>query len=414
MKRGKKASVFYLGFILVLIMFVTPTLKAEKVAVTVWVGDWWKSKVPAIVEKFEKENPNISLKIELVANNAYMDKAITAILGGSPPDVIDLDTFMIGSMAARGFLQEWAKKDLPKLGNLDDFSKGAWNAGIYQGKLYAIPNRVTSQVFFYNKKLFDAAGVAYPNEKWTYQDMLEMAKKLTIPGKQYGLGIAASLDNPANVISALAPIVWSFGGDFFDKNYTKCRLNEPNAIKGLQFWADLLLKHKVVPEGIINYTSTKDIVPLFVNDKIAMIPTGEDGLQAVEARPDFRLGMEVFPGNISVGRGWSFTVPVSAAHPAEARQFIAWFVKPENLGPLMPRTPARMSANNVAPWTGERYKKFNEASAVSRSLPVTPFLAETQTIIITQMQKVLEGKQTVAQAAKEITDQVNVVLKQKI
>ena len=71
------------------------------------------------------------------------------------------------------------------------------------------------------------SGVTYPEEGWTYDDMLEIAKKLTIPGEQYGVGIAASNADPSNVFMTLSPIVWSYGADFLNEDQTECTLNTP-------------------------------------------------------------------------------------------------------------------------------------------------------------------------------------------
>lgn len=388
-----------------------------RTTVTAWVGDWWKVKVPKIIEDYEKEHSDITLRIELIPNVAYLEKATTAILGGSPPDVLDLGGYMVTSLMGKGLLQSWDKQYLDQLGDIKDFANGIWLTGVYKGKVYAIPNRASSGIYLYNKNMFDAAGVPYPKENWTYQDLLEMAKKLTIPGKQYGFGMAASITNKGDVEMTICPMVWAFGGDFFNKDYTACTLNQPNAVKGLQFWAEFYTKHKIVPEGVPNYTLSKDILQMFVNDKVAIMPGGDFAFKKIEEqeaeRPSFKWGQQFFPNKVSIGGGWSFTVPVSAKNPKEAREFVLWFVKPENLGRFMVRQPARMSATKVPPWNGENYRISVQASLISRPLPLTTAWADAENIIITQLQKVLEGKLTPSKAADEIVTQVNPILRQK-
>jgi multiple sugar transport system substrate-binding protein len=379
------------------------------VTVTVWVGSWYKDQIPVIVEAYKKVNPNRILQIEPLPINGYLDKAIAATLGGNPPDLLDLDAMMIVPMAGRNLLQPW--DDYIKDIDVKDFAAGIWDAGIWNGKQYALPNRSATAVYFYNKTMFDKAGLAYPKDGWTYQDMLEMAKKLTIPGKQYGVGIAASQSDPANVMTSFAPVLWAFGGDFMDKGYTKCTLDELNAIKAITFWTELYTKHKVVPEGSINYSITKDVVPMFISNKVAMFPGTSAQFDMLKNAPDLKWGVVVGPDKWNRGGGWAFTIPSTAKNPNEAREFALWFVKPEVLSVLAVRQPARKSATNVPPWNTEEYKPIFDAAPWSRLTPPIPEWNDMQNVIITELQKILQGSKTPEQGAKDMTAQLNKLLK---
>jgi multiple sugar transport system substrate-binding protein len=415
--RKYPQSLIWMMILLMGAIFLPSIKAAEKTTVTVWVGDWWKDNVPKIVQEYEKSHPNFNLKIELVPNVAYLEKATIAILGGSPPDVIDLGSYMVTSLTGKGLLQPWDKGSLKQLGDLKDFAQGIWSAGVYKGKVYAIPSRASSGVYLYNKTMFDAAGVPYPNENWTYKDLLEAAKKLTIPGKQYGFGVSASPTNKGDFELSICPMVWAFGGDFFNKDYTACTLNQPKAVEALTFWTELYTKHKVVPDGIANYTLSKDILQMFVNDKVAIMPGGDFTFKKIEeeeaARSSFRWGQQLYPAKINVGGGWSFGIPVSAAHPKEGREFVIWMEKPENMGRFVVRQPSHLSAANVEPWNTEKYSMLIKATKTQKPIPATPVWADAENIMITQLQKVLENKQTPKQAADEITRQVNALLKQQ-
>ena len=115
---------------------------------------------------------------------------ITATLGGNPPDVLSLDAVFVSEMAGRNLLHSWNDyiSDLDE----EDFNKGMWTAATLNGQLYALRYRGSSGVYMYNKVMFDEAGVPYPEEGWNYDDMLEIAKKITVPGEKYGVGIAAA------------------------------------------------------------------------------------------------------------------------------------------------------------------------------------------------------------------------------
>jgi len=153
--------------------------------------------------------------------------------------------------------------------------------------------------------------------------MLEIAKKLTKPEKQqYGVGIAAALSDPLNVMSSFAPMLWAFGGDFMNEDYTKCTLDTPESIKGIAFWTELYTKHKVCPEGTVNYTTSKDIIPMFMNNQVAMFASGENGVSALEQDPNVEWGIVLPPNGVSRAGGWAFIVPVTADNVDAAKQLI--------------------------------------------------------------------------------------------
>jgi multiple sugar transport system substrate-binding protein len=390
-------------------ILVAGTLFAAPVPITMWMGSWWADQAPKIMAEYAKANPNVALTIETFPINGYYDKAVATILGGNPPEIIDMDAFMIASSAGKDLLQPWDAY----IKNLDtkDFAGAIWNAGVLNGKVYAIPNRGSSIVLYYNKTMFDKAGVPYPTENWTYDDMLAMAKKLTIPGQQYGLGIAGSLSDPANVMMNFASMLWAFGGDFLDKTNKTCLLNSPAAVKTITFWSELYTKYKVVPEGTPNYTVSKDIAPMFINNKVAMVCNASQAIDQFKAQKDLRWGLQVLPQKVNLGGGYAFTIPVGAAHPAEARDFVLWFVQPDNLSRLMIREPARPSATGSPPWNSPEFKIVFNASKYSKGQPNVPQWIDMQTIIITELQKVLQQTKTPQQAADDITAQSNALLR---
>ncbi len=379
--------------------------------VTVWMPSHWAKQAPILEERFNKEHPGLRAKIELIPVNGYLEKVVIAVVGGNPPDVAALDVTMISSMVGRKLLMPWDQY-IHGL-DVDDFSKGAWSAGSYDGKIYALPYRSESSVYFYNKKMFDDVGLGYPREDWTYEDMLSFAKNITVPGQKWGVGLGASLSDQPQVMYSFAPVLWAFGGDFLDSDQSKVIINQANGVKAIQFWTDLYLKHKVAPEGSINYSITKDIVPMFGNNKVAMMPGSSSALLALKKYPDVKFDMQSYPGKVCRGGGESFAIPVGSVHPDEGRKFALWFVQPKILGELTIRTPARLSAFSTPPWNAPEYKKFTQASAYARLLPTTPSWDNIQTTIITELQNVMQGQKNAQQAADEIAKQGNEILRKK-
>jgi multiple sugar transport system substrate-binding protein len=378
--------------------------------VTVWVGSWWQSQLPTINEMWNRDHPEITLKIEPLPINGYLDKFTASALGGTPPDVIDLDATWVSTVAAKGLLQALDKE--AKTLDVKDYAPSIWAYSRYKGVQYALPNRASSLVFYYNKTVFDKAGVPYPSDVWTYDDLLQTAKKLTIPG-QFGVGVAADISDPSNVMDLFAGSIWAHGGDFLNKDNTKSVINSAKSVEGITYWSELYTKHHVAPQGTPNFSTTRDLLPLFQANKLGLITSSSNVFDELSKRPELKWGTVLSPNKVNRSGGWTMGVPVGAKNGAAARVFLLWMAKPENMGKVMNRTPARLSVYSSPPWNDPKYAIFTKALQDARSLPAVANWASVQTVIITEAQKILVGQSTPQQAADSMAKQIDALLAKK-
>lgn len=387
------------------------TAAGAKTEISVWMGSWWEGKKPEIVAAFEKDFPQYKLKLECLPINGYFDNAAAAILAGSPPDVIDLDVTQISSFAAKNLVTDLTQSVESKL-KAADFMGPAWKLSHFNGKMYAMPTRGSGGVYFYNKKMFDDAGVAYPKEGWTYDDLLAMAKKITVAGQKYGVGIAADLSDPSNVMSSFSPVLWAMGGDYLSEDNKTCVLDSANAVKAIKFWTELYTVQKVVPEGSIGYTISRDVVPLFAANKVAMLPFGVSGIDTFKKDPNLKWDIVIPPSGKNRGGGWAYTIPVTAKHPKEAVDLLLWFAKPEIQAKLCATEPSNVNAWALAePWNTPMYQVLLKAAKEGTALPPVGKWAEIQTVIIKELQKVLQGQETPDAAGKALKAAIDPMLK---
>jgi multiple sugar transport system substrate-binding protein len=136
---------------------------------------------PAIVEGFKKAYPDVQVEVLDIPANEYSDKLTVSLSGGS-----DIDVFLLKDPSAAGGLV--AKKQLMPLNEFQEKEPGVFSApefgsGIKEytvdGKIYAIPYRLDYYFLYYNKDVFDAAGVKYPSNNMTWPEYRETAKKLS-------------------------------------------------------------------------------------------------------------------------------------------------------------------------------------------------------------------------------------------
>lgn len=217
----------------------------------------------AMIAAFETANPNIKVKYDAVGWDNYFTKLQTAMAGDNAPDTFELNYETFVTYASKGVL-----KDLNEY--LKDFDasvydKTALDAFKYEGTQYGLVESFSNVVFFYNKDLFDQAGIAYPTKDWTWEDELEAAKKLT--------------NEKEGIWGSYSPIqFWEFyktieqnGGKIFDDKGNVV-INSPENVETLQWMIDKVEKHKITPSDA--QMSGQKSEDLFMAGKLAMMRTG--------------------------------------------------------------------------------------------------------------------------------------------
>lgn len=407
----KRLMALFLSAMLVLSLVPAVTL-AEDQTVTLWMCSWWEDAVPKVIERFESDpaNEGYTLKVETFPINGYLDKITAAILGGTAPDVIDVDVTFLGNLVRRNLLTPFTEEDLADV-DVSDFVAGVWDAGVFNGTVYAMPNRSSTGAFIYNKTIFDKAGVPYPTNDWEVADFLDICAKLTEASNNeyYAYCVAMALSDPSNFNTAFDFLLWGNGADYFNDDYTAVTLDNPEAITAIQQYIDLFT-NGYVPEGAINYTLTNDAVPLFCQGQLAMMPNTSSWTTTFqESGVDY--GVCLAPGRSNGSGGYTFVIPATAQNPDGGKKFVKWFTQADVLGELMIRTPSRISTNlNYAPWNDEENAIFTAAGEFSRPTPSIPEWAEIRLIMVQEMQKAVMGQQSAEETAKAVTAQGNALL----
>ncbi len=134
-----------------------------------------------IFKAFQAQNPTIKLDMIVPATGEnYFDRIKTQLAGGQPVDVIGASPVWVPDIAANGIAKElnpFVNRD--KAFRLDDYAKGVVDASSWKGKVYTLTLFGNFNVLYYNKALFDKAGVKYPDDNWTLDNMLDAAKRIT-------------------------------------------------------------------------------------------------------------------------------------------------------------------------------------------------------------------------------------------
>ncbi len=236
-----------------------------------------------VIAAYENAQPDVKVKmIEASDRDDLIARLSTSFAGGTPPDLFLLNYRFYGQFAARDVLEPIEERvDGSDVFQQEDFYEQAMNAFRFNGTLTCLPQNISSLVVYYNKDMFEEAGVAEPKAGWKWDDMVAAAKKLTKDsngdGKAevYGLGVEASLIR-------IAPFVWSNGGEIIDdeENPTHFTLDTPEAEEALERFFQLRVVEKVVPGE--EEVEAEDDETRFQNGRMAMV------LSSRRATPTFR------------------------------------------------------------------------------------------------------------------------------
>ncbi|MBA2381493.1 MAG: sugar ABC transporter substrate-binding protein, partial [Chloroflexi bacterium] len=287
----------------------------------------------AVVDDFHVANPKITVKVTVSDWDTYWDKLQTGIAGGDAPDVFAMDGPLFPDYQSRNVLLDlkpYIDKSGYDLGQLADQAVGDFTTADGQ---FGLPRDLNVVALFYNKKMFDAASLPYPDDTWDWAKLVEVGKKLTIDsngdGKTDQWGLYTETSDMENYWSSL---VWQNGGDIVAPDGKSSLLGTDQAVGGIQFLQDLIWKDKIVPDPAL-FAETGDAfeqgkAAMEVNGSwlvatdlaagldfgIAPLPQGPAG-RATSINP---TGAVVFQGSKSPDAAWEF-VKYLASPPAQTK-----------------------------------------------------------------------------------------------
>lgn len=222
-----------------------------------------------LIQEFEEQNPDIAIRREYVPDGQdYVRKMLLNFIARAEPDIMLLD-----ASSAAVFVDNGVLLDLRPLMEADpdfdieDFWPNAVDIARRGEAIYAVPKDFTPMVLYYNKRLFDRAGVPYPQDGWTFDDFLRTAQALTDQSQgQYGFKFD-------NWMPGWIMWLWNNGGDVLSPDGTRAvgYLDSDQNVETVTFLRDMILKHRVAPS--LSRMAALG-VDLFRNGKAAMEISG--------------------------------------------------------------------------------------------------------------------------------------------
>jgi multiple sugar transport system substrate-binding protein len=210
----------------------------------------------------------------------FRQKLATMFSASTPPDVFLYNFRRLGVYAEEGAVHPLdSLLDSSEKLNREDFYPTVLTAFTYKGALQCLPQNLSSPVIYYNKALFDAAGLAYPQAGWTLDDFVATARALTQDTNgdgtpdQYGFGTEIETIR-------LAPFIWGNGGELLDdpENPTRLTLDMPETREMLEWFVNLQTVEHVSPDRVTEEASSSQnrfvagTMGMYMNSRVA-VPT---------------------------------------------------------------------------------------------------------------------------------------------
>lgn len=372
-----------------------------------------------IIDEYMKENPNVTIKVEALDEEAYKTKFKAYAMEGMP-DVVSIwgqPSFLDEVLDAR-VLAELNQDDYKDYG----FIPGSMDGFMKDGKLYGLPRNTDVNGFYYNKKMFDDNGWKVPT---TYDELLELAKKINAKGIT---PVAMDGGDGWPLAVYLTGIMHKITGKDYSDIITKAIKNgdfsDPSISKAVELMKDAA-DAKLFQKGFESqdYATAQN---LFTNGKAAMFFMGSwESSMALnedipkEIRDNIRVFMmpEVKDGkatskDILAWNGGGYAVSEKSEVKEEAIKFLNYMYQPDKLSKYGWENGVGMSAQDQTKYmTGketELLKQFveivNGAESVSGTTMNDRGNANFKTCIESEIQGVCTGKTSTSDFLKKIGD----------
>ncbi len=395
------------------------------IKVAYWGGPEEMQIMQALIDDWKVNHPDVDVRLEHTPFSAYVSRLLTRIAGGVAPDIMAIEANLFPRLLSKGaFLSLQPFIDADTEFKIDNFFQSVVDRFSLNNEVYAVPRDTAPfACVYYNKKLFDEAGIPYPADDWTWDDLLEVSRKLTVvedDGRVSRYGFYAW---------AWQNFVYSNGGHLVDdlRNPTRTMLDEPAAIEGMQFFADLMNKHNVAPTPVALGNLAMGAQQLFMTQRVAMFSSGYWEVPMLRNIKDFEWDVAMFPKGPSGDRafgtgGTAYALLKSSKHPDLAWEVLKALAGDEGQVQLA-KTGLAQPANRIVA-EGPAFAQSKEAPSNKGMLNKAvnyavyePFIPEWQEIfelnVLPTLDMIFHGKKSAAEAVSMIAPKVNDALNRR-
>lgn len=369
----------------------------------------------AIAEAFENENPGIKVNVEVTPWDQYWTKLESGAQGESLPDLFWMHSNEFSNYSEGQILMDISDlQDESETLNMDEFPEDLVKMYTTEnGEILGVPKDYGNIGLWYNKTLFDEAGLDYPDETWTWDDLLENAQALT-DAENGVYGILA----PLNREEGYHNFIYQNGGHVLSEDKTTSGFREAETQEAVQWYADLSVEHGVSPTvgqfadntNLTFFQSGRGAMGFFGSWMISQLAENEYTNENVDVAP-LPSGTQ----DAVIYNGLANSVSAFTDHPEEARQFLDYLSSEEAMTIQGEHGSAIPALNGTDVSFLGAYPQFNTQIYLDQMdhgviKPHSKFTARWEDIENQELIPVFEGEATVEEVSESIITRVEDVL----
>lgn len=378
---------------------------ADKKEVVIWdyfVTDAQKEMIQSLMDGFNASQDEYEATHVYVPFSDYEKQLTLGIASGELPDLVILDGCSMASFIQLGLFGDISDADI----NWDEYIEGPLESTMMDGKHYGIPFATNCTALYYNKDMFDAAGIDYPDENTTWDEFHEMAKALTKDGV-YGFGNAAT--NTDEGTFQCLQWLYTAGGSYTDIE---------DGVDAYKLMQEMIEDGSWTKE-CVNWTQS-DVNNNFMAGNLAMQQNGPWQIPGIEANaPDLNYGVTVLPkkdadsGQATSILGGENMGVVNKDDTSGAEAFLKYYDQTDVMVDAMKQYgsyPPKTEAANDTYWTEDPIQKAF-LTQIETSIPRGPSASwpSYSSAIQTGFQEVMTSAKTPEQAAADTQAAVDAI-----
>lgn len=375
-----------------------------------WTPNFNEARARQLVETFQSENPDTTVRLEITTTDGLPQRILTAMQSGAAPDIIDVQ---------HGWVVGYAQNELiVPLGDVVDDAEDYFPAAIdyvtLNDQIWGVPYRIETHAVLFNKGHFVEAGLDPDNPPQTWEELVEAAKALTKEGRS-GFAITGG-GEVGNTMFRSLPFIWMNGGSIISEDLSTATVNQPEAVEAVKFYTDFYTEG-LSPASTLENDGTANR-RLFIADVVSMYQSGQFDINSIrEENPDIDIGIMTIPHpegaeTAAILGGWSFVVPSAAENPDEAKVLLEFLAEPENMGTITDTFPAKQSAMELERFQDPILATFKEMLPYGRPVPAHPQWVQITQAYFDGIQRILLGDEDAQTAMDGAAEDIQALLDQ--
>lgn len=390
---------------------------AEVIELTFW--NYWDGTngetIEALIEEYNANTPDVQVSNVFIGWGELLPRLQTAAAGNDHPDIAAVDLVWMPLMAQTGTIVPLDDYIQASGVDLADFYDSQLAVDRYDGTMYGMPVSTNNLELFYNKDLFEAAGLDPETPPTNWEELKEMAVQCANPDEGV-VGLELFTEPGEGLTWQYQVYLWQAGGDFLTDDLSQAAFNSEAGVRALQFWLDLIEEggYQVSPWG------------LYGQGNACMVMDGSWMVGVWSESAPFEWGAAQMPypadGQPATNMGGEHLIIFDSEQEARqqaAWEFVNWLTSTETQitwdmeTGFMPIRDSVATSDQYQTWledTEPRLKPFVESQQYARNRPPVPNYPELSDAFSREVERALIGDATAEEALSAAETAVNELL----